>query len=155
MKSVALLLIIIAMLSVSGAVAISYVINQKIVQEDREFSYEQELLEIEKNRVINALSGVVGLREISKGFWFEYSNKTGEIELVFVSVGDLAAQKLSANELGQVAVDIGSGRIIDADNAKRRSEEELSQNLQFHNGVYSSLSGGVSTKICKKLLRRA
>ena len=146
MKSIALVLIVIAVISVSGAVATFYVVERQIAQEDREFSFEQELWEIEKRRVTDSLGGVISEREIRKGFWFEYMSKTGEIELVFVSVEDLAGQRLSRSELEQVVTDLDNGRIMDADSAMRRSEEELSQNLQFHNGIYASLSGGESTK---------
>lgn len=146
MRSIALVLIVIAVLSVSGAVATFYTMNQKIAQEDRGFSFEQKLWEIEKNRVKDALRGVISARDINRGFLFEHISKEGEIELVFVSIEDLAGQKLSRSELEQVVADLNSGRIIDLDNAMRRSEEELSQGLQFHNQVYASLLGGLSTK---------
>lgn len=146
MKSIAIVLIIIAVLSVSGAVAVVYTMNQRISQEDMRFSFEQELWEIEKRRVTDALGDVINERDIRRGFWFEFMSSSGEAELVFVSVEDLAGQNLSKDELGQVVTDLGNGRIIDADNAARLAEEELSQDLQFHNGVYASLSGGKSTK---------
>jgi hypothetical protein len=155
MKSIGLVLIVIAIISVSGAVATFYAVNQKIAQEDREFSFEQELWEIEKRRVTDALGGIVSERDIRRGFWLEYMSETGEIELVFVSIEDLAGQKLSRSELEQVVNDLGDGRIMDADSAMRRSEEELSQNLQFHNGVYASLSGGESTKDMLETLESA
>ena len=146
MKSIALVLIVIAVISVSGAAATFYAVQQQLAQEDREFSFEQELFEIEKNRVKDVLTGVLSTREILRGFWFEHTSIDGEMELVFVSVEDLAAQKLSREDLEQVVKDLKNGRITDAESARRLSGEEMSEDLQFHNQVYSSLSGGLSTK---------
>ncbi|MBT3283005.1 carboxypeptidase regulatory-like domain-containing protein [bacterium] len=152
MKSIALVLIAIAVLSVSGAVATYYVIDQKITQEDRRSSFEQELFNIEKDRVVDALDGVVDRQDITRGFWFEYMSDTGESELVFVSVEDLASQKLSAEELNQVVGDLMNGRIFDKGSAVRLSGDELSDDVQFHNEVYATLSGGTSTKDIQEIL---
>ena len=152
MKNIALILVAIAIISVFSAVATFYIIGQKIAQEDRGFLLEQELWELEKNRVVNALINVVDAQDIIKGFWLEYTSDTGEIELVLVSVDDLAAQRLSASELSKVTDDIRDGRIIVSDRVTRISEEELPENLQFHNGIYASLSGGTSTKDMQEIL---
>ena len=152
MRNIALVLVAIAVLSVSSAVSTFYIIGQNISQEDRGFLLEQELWELEKNRVVTALLDVVDAQDIIKSFWLEYTSDAGEIELVLVSVEDLAAQGLSASELKQVTDDISDGRIIASDRVERISEEELPENLQFHNGVYSSLSGGASTKDMQEIL---
>ncbi|MFQ5662021.1 MAG: hypothetical protein ACE5F2_02095 [Candidatus Paceibacteria bacterium] len=146
MKSIALVLVVIAIISVSGAVATVRIVNQKIAEDDKSISFEQQLWELERNRVTNALSGTIDAQDIIKGFWLEHTSESGEMEVVFVSVDGLAAQNLSQGDLEQVVADLDNGRIIDADGAARLSEDELSENLQFHNGVYASLSGGVSTK---------
>jgi hypothetical protein len=152
MKSIALVLIAIAALSVSGAITTYYVISQKIAQEDRMSSLEQELFNIEKERVANVLKGVVDRQDITRGFWFEYISDTGEVELVFVSVEDLASQKLSVDELNQVVRDLIDGRIFDKDSATRLSGDEMSNDVQFHNEIYATLSGGTSTKDMQKNL---
>tara|TARA_B100000315_G_scaffold260852_1_gene326319 strand:+ start:22350 stop:23825 length:1476 start_codon:yes stop_codon:yes gene_type:complete len=146
MRNIALVLIIIAVISVSAAVATVRIVNQRIAEDDKRISFEQQIWELEKNRVTNALSDTIDMQDIIKGFWLEHTSDTGEMEVVLVSVDGLAAQNLSMDELEQVVADIDNGRIIRADNAKLLSEDELSENLQFHNEVYASLSGGVSTK---------
>jgi hypothetical protein len=110
-----------------------------IRQQQRLESERAERIARNKINLIEALrgDGRLFVQEIEEGFWYSYVDEFGNSHVVYFDINRLAQINLSAEELAQMRAQIGSSTLANKTSVRSLTDEELPNDQQFHNNIYT------------------
>jgi len=84
-------------------------------------------------------SQVQGLseRDIKEGFWYAYPTVNGQEDLYYFDIDTLAQRGLTDAQIQELAADANASRIVEKTAMREIPNDQLPENFQFHNSVYS------------------
>jgi phage pi2 protein 07 len=96
------------------------------------------------NTIEKVLTGIPNLsvEDIRNGFWYYYIDEKNNESVIFVNSQELAKNNFSDKYLNELKDEISISKIFSKDRLLVVKEEDMSNDLQFHNEIYKSKING-------------
>lgn len=120
--------------------------QQRILENERLLTEQTQQIEKNKARFFGALSAAkIPQQYLVQGFWYEYVGPNGESELIFIDSETSAYISFTDEQLAEITKQLTTGRTVERAAMRHVPEAEMPKEMQFHNAVYTSISGGEPT----------
>lgn len=99
----------------------------------------QEQIDENTEEILKGLSSVEKLKDINptSGFWYAVKDINGEEDVYYFSLLNMAEKNLSSGDLNEFYELLDESRIVERGGIQFVPEDDLPEDMQFHNDIYS------------------